>query len=78
MSDLKPIKDPDHLLPAPPKKAGPTIGIVIILLVLIVGDLCFVWHKAFYSVSNPIDQVPYIPAGTTTLPVRTSTSSALP
>ncbi len=68
----KPIIDSDHLLPSHKTSAGPTIGIVIILLVLIIGAIYF----GINQVNQPYNsgnQVPYIPAATTTLPAATTT-----
>lgn len=55
------------MLPPRKKQTGPTIGIIIILIILVFG--------AFYMLSARVvkgkaaaNQATYIPAGTTTLP----------
>jgi hypothetical protein len=62
-----PITDPDRLLPAHRKEIGPTIGIIIILVILIFGAF-YLWQSRLNERAAPANQAPYIPAGTTTLP----------
>ena len=49
------------------KSFGPIFGIVIILALLIVGAF-YLWGARLNKKNTPIQQVTYIPAGTTTLP----------
>jgi hypothetical protein len=63
----QPITDPSRLLPPRKKQTGPTIGIIIILLVLIFGAV-YALSARFAKGKASADQAPYILAGTTTLP----------
>ena len=54
--------------PAPRRKSsGPLFGIIIILVLLIVGAF-YLWGARLNKKNAPIQEVTYIPAGTTTLP----------
>ena len=53
--------------PPPKKSGGPIVGVVIVLVLLIFGAF-YVWGARLNNAGASADQVPYIPAGTTTLP----------
>jgi hypothetical protein len=63
----RPITDPDHLLPAHKKEIGPTMGIIIILVILIFGAF-YLWSARLEKARNSANQASYIQSGTTTLP----------
>ena len=63
--ERKPFDPVDHLIPEHnPRKggSGPTVGIIIILVVLIVGGL-YVWGASMNR-PNPTDNLPFIPGDT--------------
>ena len=58
-----PNENEDRLLPPAQKSsAGPLIGIIIIIVLLVFGALYF-WGAHLNSQSTSNNQVPYIPAG---------------
>lgn len=61
------MTDPSHMLPPHKKPVGPTVGIVIVLGLLIFGAFYF-WGARLNRANKSVNQVPYIPSGTTTLP----------
>jgi uncharacterized membrane protein len=59
---------PTELQKTPPKEPfGPVIGICIVLGLLIFGAFYF-WGARLNKAGTTTNQVPYIPASTTTLP----------
>lgn len=61
---------PDHLLsPQKPHGAGPMIGTVIVVALLIIGGLYF-WGERLNGERAAQDQVPYILSGTTTVTIK--------
>ncbi len=67
----QPPFDPvDHLLPPARKQsaAGPTVGIIIILILLIIGALYF-WGASLNR-PNAADNLPFIPADSSYTPTQ--------
>jgi len=62
-----PVVDPVHMAPPRKKSSGPVFGIIIILVLLIVGAF-YLWGARLNKKNSTIQEVTYIPAGTTTLP----------
>lgn len=66
----QPPIDTDHLLPPHQSKpAGPIVGTVIIVILLIVGGLYF-WGERLNKERSAQNQIPYIPSGTTTITIQ--------
>jgi CHASE3 domain sensor protein len=62
----QPITDSDHLLLPHKKRVGPLFGIIVILMLLIGGAL-YLGLSKLQSIRNNQNQLPYIPASTTTI-----------
>jgi hypothetical protein len=62
--------DTSYALPvAVSKPIGPTVGVFIVVILLIVGGLYF-WGARLNKENEMRNQIPYIPSGTTTITIQ--------